>query len=143
MCNDLIVSAWAVSGPSEWRLTFLVLGKSHTSSRITSRRLTQVPMPQFTLRRHIKVLALGGLVLGGIVVLLQACGSTDTKPRRSQITESALDVVQCLEPRPQICTQVYIPVCAIMTDGTKRTYPSGCAACSDPSVVRYRPNRCE
>ena len=80
----------------------LVRVYNYTSSRITSRRLTQVPMSQFILRRHIKVLALGGLVFSGIVFFMQVGGLTDTNPQPAQITESALDVVQCLEPRPQI-----------------------------------------
>ena len=84
-----------------------------------------------------------GLVLIGIVVLLQVAESTDTKPQPAQTTESDLDVVQCTEPRPQICTQEYVPVCASMKDGIKQTYPSGCVACSDANVVSYRPNQCE
>ena len=82
-------------------------------------------------------------MLSGIVVLLQVGESTDTKPQLAQIIESGLDVIQCLEPRPQMCTQEYVPVCASMKDGTTQTYPSGCAACSNANVVGYRPNQCE
>ena len=57
--------------------------------------------------------------------------------------ENSLDVVQCLEPRPQICTREYIPVCASLMDGAMKTYPSGCTACSDANVVSYRPDQCE
>ena len=89
------------------------------------------------------VLVLCGLVFSGIVVFMQVGGSTDAKPQPAQITESAPDVVQCLEPRPQICTQEYLPVCANLKDGTKLTYATGCVACSDANVVSYRPNQCE
>ena len=41
------------------------------------------------------------------------------------IAASAQDLVQCLEPRPQICTQEYLPVCANLKDNTKQTYATG------------------
>jgi len=88
-------------------------------------------------------LVLCGLVFSGIVVFMQVGESTDTKPQPVQITDSGLDVVQCTEPRPQICTQEYVPVCASLKDGTKRTYPSGCSACSDANVVSYLLDQCE
>jgi hypothetical protein len=99
---------------------------------------SEASMSQFIRRQHIRV-----LVLCGIVVSLQVGGSADHKPQQTQRTASSPNVVQCTEPRPQICTQEYIPVCANLRDGTKRTYPSGCVACSDANVVSYRPNRCE
>ena len=100
-------------------------------------------MSQFTPRRYIKVLVLGGLVLSGIVVFMQVGGSTYAKPQPAQTTEGGLDVFQCTEPRPQICTQEYVPVCASLKDGTKQTYPSECAACSDANVVSYLLDQCE
>lgn len=60
----------------------------------------------------------------------------------------------CPEPRPQICTYDYNPVCATRDTGMRCvttpcpstedvTYSNGCTACSDQSVISYRPGRCE
>ena len=49
----------------------------------------------------------------------------------------------CLEPRAQICTQDYRPVCAQMVDGTTKTYSNGCMACTDPVVTGYREGACQ
>ena len=95
-------------------------------------------MYQFLWRQHI-----GVLVLCNVVVSLQVGGCADTKPQQTQKTESAPNIILCKEPRPQICTQEYVPVCANLKDGAKRTYASGCVACSDANVLSYRPNRCE
>ena len=55
----------------------------------------------------------------------------------------ALDVILCEEPRPQICTREYDPVCATLKDGSTRTGATGCTSCSDPAVVGYRDGACE
>jgi hypothetical protein len=95
-------------------------------------------MFQFIRRQHIRAIA-----LGGIVVALQGGGTVDPQPQQTQKPGSSPDVVQCLEPRPQMCTLEYLPVCADLRDGTKRTYASGCVACSDANVVSYGSSRCE
>jgi len=101
-------------------------------------------MSQFV-RRHIRVFALCAVVLalGGIVVSLLAGGPADPKPRLTEKPLSSPNLVQCTDPRPQICTMEYLPVCADLRDGTQQTYSSGCVACSDANVVGYRPDRCE
>ncbi|MES0349936.1 MAG: hypothetical protein ABUK19_04375 [Desulfobacteria bacterium] len=48
----------------------------------------------------------------------------------------------CADPRPEICTQEYIPVCGQLRGGDTRTYSNGCTACSDKSVVSYVPGKC-
>ena len=49
----------------------------------------------------------------------------------------------CSEPRPQMCTQHFDPVCAQTADGTKKTASNGCIACTDKSTVSYIRGRCE
>ena len=49
----------------------------------------------------------------------------------------------CKEPRPQMCTREYRPVCAKLEDGSMKTYSNGCTACTDPKVVGYVPDACE
>ena len=83
------------------------------------------------------------LLLCGIVVSLQLGGCADTEPHETQRTESSPDTIWCTEPRPEMCTQEYLPVCAELKNGAKRTYASGCVACSDTNVVSYRANLCE
>lgn len=53
------------------------------------------------------------------------------------------EMVPCTEPRPELCTQDYRPVCAVLKEGGFKTYSNGCNACSDPSVTEYRDGACE
>jgi len=53
------------------------------------------------------------------------------------------ETVTCPEPRPQICTQDYRPVCARLADGSLKTYSNGCTACTDSTVESYREGQCE
>ena len=59
-------------------------------------------------------------------------------------------ITACTQPRPEICTQEYDPVCALRDaaglcvsvpcdSATWRTYANACTACSDPKVLGYRP----
>jgi cytochrome c5 len=49
---------------------------------------------------------------------------------------------QCTEPRPQMCPQVYNPVCGVAADASKKTYGNGCSACADKAVVGHTPGPC-
>lgn len=49
----------------------------------------------------------------------------------------------CPEPRPEICTMDYTPVCARHIDGSFKTYSNGCTACTNPSVEGYVEGSCE
>jgi hypothetical protein len=49
----------------------------------------------------------------------------------------------CEEPRPQVCTAHYDPVCGALGDGTYKTYSNACSACSDAAVTGHRPGACE
>jgi len=64
------------------------------------------------------------------------------------------DVITCKDPRPQICTREYIPVCATKKTSVvcittpcpsteDKTYPTGCTACADPKVIKYKQGKCE
>jgi len=79
-------------------------------------------------------------------VLLVSC----TTHRVEQIP---LNAVQCTDPRPQICTMDYTPVCATR-DNSKpcataaceptetATYANACMACADPAVKYHLPTAC-
>jgi alkaline phosphatase D len=59
------------------------------------------------------------------------------------IAAGAQQITTCPEPRPQVCTREYRPVCAQLRDGSFKTYSNGCSACSDPAVTGYREGACE
>ena len=52
------------------------------------------------------------------------------------------DLTACRDPRPEMCTQDYRPVCAVLADGTRRTASNGCTACSDPEVTGWVDGAC-
>jgi hypothetical protein len=65
----------------------------------------------------------------------------------------AAPFVTCSDPRPEICTQQYQPVCAQVDTGIRcikapcpsaesRTFPNGCAACTDPKVLGFIEGPC-
>lgn len=81
-----------------------------------------------------------------VALLLAGCGI-----RPLQEPEK---IVQCREPRPQMCTREYRPVCASRDTGVRcvttpcpstewRTYGNACDACSDKAVYGYREGACK
>ena len=70
--------------------------------------------------------------------------SGDCLPQKvSQSVSQEPEVTVCTDPRPQMCTMDYRPVCGTKSDGSQATYSNGCGACSDPEVVEYRDGECE
>ena len=80
------------------------------------------------------------LLLAALSQLSISCASYSEK---NDINEpGATDVILCEEPRPQICTREYNPVCATLQDGSSKTYATGCTSCSDSSVRAYQAGEC-
>jgi hypothetical protein len=52
-------------------------------------------------------------------------------------------LVACVEPRPQLCTMQYDPVCGLTASNQYKTYSNACSACSDASVSGHNPGACE
>ena len=52
-------------------------------------------------------------------------------------------LIHCTDPRPEVCTRKYLPVCARLQDSDSKTYSNGCTACSDPNVIAYYDGACE
>lgn len=73
-------------------------------------------------------IAFGALVL----LFVTAC---ETQPTPTLVT-------QCTEPRPQVCTMEYAPVCADLNSGGKKQYASACNACADDVVSGYLNGEC-
>ncbi|MBE9540348.1 MAG: hypothetical protein IMF06_14790 [Proteobacteria bacterium] len=48
----------------------------------------------------------------------------------------------CTDPRPQVCTMEYNPVCATLAAGGSKQYASPCNACADDAVSAYLQGPC-
>lgn len=88
----------------------------------------------FKVFRLLPIISLGLLLVG--------C-ATNNDEKIDLNEPGALDIILCEEPRPQICTREYDPVCATLKDGSTRTGATGCTSCSDSEVVGYKKGACE
>lgn len=72
-------------------------------------------------------------ILGVVVLLLGGCQS---------VPAPALNLTVCQEARPDVCTMIFSPVCALEKDGSFTTYSSDCTACSHAGIVSYQQGMC-
>jgi hypothetical protein len=72
----------------------------------------------------------------------QASGVTPPEVVASPL-QSASNEQFCAEPRPQVCTMEYNPVCALRDGGQRETLASPCNACADAGVVSHVPGVCD
>ena len=77
-----------------------------------------------------------------MLALISGCQS-DVNSDQSR-PDSELEVVMemCMDPRPQICTMEFVPVCGVRDGGEKESFPNGCGACSNQGIVGYLPGEC-
>ena len=71
-----------------------------------------------------------------VALCLAGCNSISKK------TKIQPQLVLCEDPRPQICSMIYQPVCGTLEGGSKKTYASDCSACSDTKVIGYQKEEC-
>ena len=87
-----------------------------------------------------------------IVLALPITGACSSNANTAS-GEIPTSVILCEEPRPEMCSQEYRPVCATRDNGIRRvtrpcnttelaTYSNGCTACADTSVFSYRLAEC-
>lgn len=81
--------------------------------------------------------AIAYIAVGLSCVLNTGCVAVSEKSE-----EISKEYIVCQEPRPEICTQQYDPVCGYLADGTQKTYGNGCTACSDQKVTKYKLGAC-
>jgi hypothetical protein len=88
----------------------------------------------------------------GMLALLLGVGCQASS--EAQPAPEKTDWVACEDPRPQMCTHEYRPVCAARDNGVRcvttpcdstdaRTYGNACSACADPKVISYVPGACK
>jgi len=68
-----------------------------------------------------------------VVTLVTGCQANPTKVTKQ---------ISCSDPRPEICTREYKPVCGLYSDNLSKTYSNACTACSDKKVVKYTKAKC-
>ncbi len=89
-------------------------------------------------------------ILATFVVCLFAVGCKHSSADASSKLE--LDS-KCEDPRPELCTMDYQPVCALRDTGVRcvttpclsaewKTYSNACSACSDPDVMGHKQGEC-
>ena len=80
-----------------------------------------------------------------MLVIISCLGACANQSVELMMPEGA---IICSEPRPQICTREYRPVCGYTFSNSnsnsisEKTYATGCTACAHPSVQAYRPEAC-
>ena len=93
-----------------------------------------------------------------LFLLLAACSqapvaSDPPPPAREAPVETRKPPAICGEPRPEVCTAQYDPVCATRDTGVRcvttpcpstelKTMGNSCSACSDPKVISYVKGEC-
>ena len=64
-----------------------------------------------------------------------------TKPEATDKPRK-FDMINCEEPRPELCTRDFRPVCSLNDSGKYKTYPAACDACSHKEVISYYKGDC-
>ena len=67
-------------------------------------------------------------------VLAAGCATTPKEPSAA---------TACVDPRPEICTMEYLPVCGVLADGSTSTYANACSACGVVEVQRHSEGACD
>lgn len=91
----------------------------------------------------------GILLLGGMLLAFSLCGCSRSDAQEPDMSSSGSTAgkayTECREPRPEICYEIYAPVCATRDTGVrcvttpcpseeKVTFSNDCTACADSRV---------
>lgn len=89
-----------------------------------------------------------GLCLGLFLSISIAGESSLIRSKSPTVVVTNANFIACKEPRPEICYEVYAPVCAIRKvqvqctlapcfNTEQKTYANDCQACSDSKVLGF------
>lgn len=79
---------------------------------------------------------IGRSVLVGLALLAAGCSQQPAQPLAQTV---------CPTERPEMCTMIYQPVCALVDSAAGpiwETRASGCSACGDAEVVGFNAGAC-
>ena len=99
-------------------------------------------MTYFQSRKNRLVEKLWYVMLPLLSMVVVACWSSENSLFDDDST-AATAVVLCKNPRPEMCTMMYLPVCATHTNGERKTYSNVCSACRVEQVLSYRMGACD
>lgn len=77
------------------------------------------------------------LILILVGLMLASCA---TSPENTALE---LPTHQCQEPRPEVCTMEYKPVCGLNQAKEKFDFSNACSACSDHQIMRWFEGQCD
>ena len=74
--------------------------------------------------------------------LIAGCTVDSAQKQEGPLENAENGLILCTDPRPEICTMEYDPVCGLLNDGDQGEYANKCSACSDIQVEGYVPGPC-
>ena len=82
------------------------------------------------------------MLLVKYVFIALLLGLTACTTVQRDATGNAAAATVCEDPRPQVCTADYRPVCGTLGDASVKTYSNGCSACGDSNVTSWVEAEC-
>jgi hypothetical protein len=76
-----------------------------------------------------------------LILVMIGCAATEST-KSNEMRQDNPERQICREPRPEMCTQQYDPVCGQFIRGGSQIYSNWCSACSDKAVESYVPGEC-
>jgi hypothetical protein len=73
------------------------------------------------------------------LAIAAGCGAS---PTATKAVGDVDPITLCEEPRPEVCTMNYLPVCGALEGGGTKTYSNACVACSDRAATGYHEDAC-
>jgi hypothetical protein len=95
------------------------------------------------------------IIVAVLVFAFSACSQKSINLDENNSTSNEqIKEIACKNPRPQVCTMNYQPVCGRVDTGIRcikapcpaskfKTFSNACAACSNPKVYGYTDGRCK
>jgi len=78
-----------------------------------------------------------------LLPLILGCSEPGTAQEPQQPKLTVPNAKFCSGPRPEMCMELYQPVCGFTQDGKSHTYSNACHACAKAEVVRYVSGSCK